>query len=87
MNVDWQSQIEGVRAVLIVFLGLNIAWTETSVNAITMSGSHEMLGWPPFNLYMPAIDWFWTHLVLTILTVVVLIYSYHTIPPRRGEPA
>lgn len=72
---------------MILFLGLNIAWIETSVNAITMGGGHKMLGWPPFDLYMTAVDWFWTHLVLTILTVAALIYSYHIFPLRRGESA
>jgi len=85
VNVDWGRHVAGFRAILILFLGLNVAWIETSVNAIVMKGSGALLGWPPFGWYMTAMDWFWTHFVLTILTIAVLVFSFYSYPPRRGE--
>lgn len=86
MNIDWKSRASGVRAVLIFFLGLNIAWMETCVNAIVAEGSQTMLGWPPFGWYMTALDWFWTHFVLTILTTAALIYIYETTLSKGDTP-
>jgi hypothetical protein len=80
-----EKHVEGVRAVLILFLGLNISWMETSYNAAVMKGSDTMLGWLPLNWYMTAGEWFWTHLVLTILTIAAVLYSFYIVPPRRGE--
>ena len=65
---------EGFRNVLILFLGLNLAWMETAVNAIVADGPNDMLGWPPFDWYMPAFHWFWTNFVLTILAIALLLY-------------
>jgi hypothetical protein len=52
---------------------LNLAWIETSVNAIVTGGTENMLGWPVFNWYLPALDWFWIHFALTILSVALLL--------------
>ena len=84
MSVDLRGRVSGVRSVLIFFLGLNVAWMETCYNALVMGGNGEMLGWIPFGWYMTAGEWFWTHLVLTMLTAAILIYSYET-QIQRGE--
>lgn len=67
-----------------LFLGLNIAWMKTCYNAAVMRGSDVMLDWLPLNWYMTAGEWFWTHLVLTIVTSTALIYRYET-QIQRGE--
>jgi len=65
----------GFRDLLIFFLGLNIAWMETAVNAIMTGGADNLLGWPPFDWYLSAISWFWIHFALTGLTVATLLYT------------
>lgn len=64
----------GFRDILILFLGLNIAWMETSVNAIVVEGADNLLGWPLFDWYLPAFTWFWIHFALTGLTVATVLY-------------
>jgi hypothetical protein len=59
---------------------------ETCYNAVVSKGSEAVLGWPPFGWYMTVGEWFWTHLVLTILTAAALIYSYETALSKGDVP-
>jgi hypothetical protein len=65
----------GFRDLLIFFLGLNLAWMETAVNAIIVGGADNLLGWLPFNWYLTALEWFWIHFALTGITVAALLYT------------
>mgnify|MGYP006926888702 CR=1 FL=1 len=51
MKQKLEKHIEGVRPVLMLFLGLNIAWMKTCYNAAVMRGSDVMLDWLPLNWY------------------------------------
>jgi hypothetical protein len=64
----------GFRDTLIFFLGLNLAWIETSVNTIVSEGPDKMLGWLPFDWYLTAVEWFWIHFSITALSIAVLLY-------------
>lgn len=74
----------GFRAVVIFFLGLNIAWMEMAYNATLQSPAAE-LGWPPFDWYLTAVEWFWIHFALTGISAAVLIYTYHLWPVQTHE--
>ena len=81
--INWFSR-SGFRALLIFFLGLNIAWMELAYNA-ALRDPMTMLGWPPFGVGMTAHEWFWTHFALTGLTAAGLIYSYHLWPVPESK--
>jgi len=83
VNLDLRGHVDGLRSILIFFLGLNVAWMETSYNAVVMNGVDTLLGWPPLELYLTAGEWFWIHLVLTMATAALLVYSYEL--SLRGE--
>lgn len=85
MNQRLAKHVEGLRTVLTLFLGLNIAWIEAAYNAAVSRGPKTILEILPLDIRMTSGEWFVTHLSLTILTAAVIFYSFYIVPPRRGE--
>lgn len=66
----------------ILLIGLNVAWMETAFNGVIAGGESNLMGWPVFNFYLTSVEWFWIHLVLTMIFVATLITTYNL--KKRG---
>lgn len=80
------SNVRGVvKSLTLLFLGLNLAWMELAFDMIVVDGPGSLMGWtmPVVGMIFTgtAVQWFWLHFVLTIVSVSVLIIIYET----RGE--